>query len=77
MGMFGRSAFNSKHLYQMYKVANGKSKSGGLKSALKSLNMQFVPVTIDKRQYGVHNAAADSLNTCRIFNVLMNKLRQY
>lgn len=71
---FGRSAYNAKHLYQLYKTANNKPTSGGLKAALKALNMQFVPVVIGKRQYGAHNAAADALNTARIFNALINKI---
>ena len=70
--MFGRASLNLKAVYQMRQIANGLKYSGGLKTSLKKMGIEFdcykeelVPGKI--RQRGEHTATADSLNTAKMY----------
>jgi inhibitor of KinA sporulation pathway (predicted exonuclease) len=66
--IFGRSAFNVKHLYQLYRETNGKNPSGGLSKSMKNMGINF--------KGSAHNALADAINTATIFMALKDKLRE-
>lgn len=65
---FGRSALNVKHLYQVYREANGENPSSGLKKSLRGMGLSF--------EGRAHDALTDALNTARIFIELKNKLKR-
>ena len=67
--VFGRSALNVKHLYQVWAEVNGINSSGGL---AKSLNR----VGIGWGGGSKHNAEADAINTARMFHKLRTKLKE-
>lgn len=76
---FGRSELNLKAVYQMFAVANGFKRSGGLKLSMKNQGLNFVPymdnVADEKfRQRGAHDARTDALNTARFYLHLQNKM---
>lgn len=65
---FGRRWIDVKTLYSAYRIANGKRAKGGLSTALSSIGMKF--------EGRPHNAAADALNTARLFVKMLTKLKR-
>lgn len=72
---FGRNECNVKALYQAYMMQNKWNFSGGLKKSLSRLGMTFQPYVANGKQYGAHDARADSLNTARMYLKLMEKFK--
>ncbi len=66
--LFGRSALNIKHVYQMYAEANGLNRSGGLKKCLNRLNIPW-------SHGSAHNALTDAVNTAKIHHFLHHALK--
>jgi inhibitor of KinA sporulation pathway (predicted exonuclease) len=73
---FGRSAINTKHLYQMYAEMNNLKFRGGLSKSMAQLGLKFECVRHDGKNYGAHNALTDALNTAIVFNHLIFKLKE-
>lgn len=67
LGAFGRSSFNSKHLFRAYCEANGINPSGGLKKSLHKADMEFIG--------SAHDALVDAINTARIYCHLVSQLK--
>jgi len=67
MDYFGRSGCNVKHLYQIYAEANGLNRSGGLKKCLRRCGLEW--------EGKAHNAMYDALNTAKMYDFLVNKMR--
>jgi inhibitor of KinA sporulation pathway (predicted exonuclease) len=63
----GRSAFNVKHLYQLFREVNGLNHSGGLAKSMTKLGLRF--------QGTKHDALDDAINTAIIFRHLADKLK--
>jgi inhibitor of KinA sporulation pathway (predicted exonuclease) len=68
--VFGRSAYNTKHLFQLYATMNNIKKVGGLSKCMGRLGIQFNG-NIDGKQLNKHNALGDAVNTVHIFNKLL------
>lgn len=68
--VFGRSAYNAKHLFQLYSTMNGIKKIGGLSKCMGRLGVRFNG-NINGQQLNKHNALADAVNTAHIFNKLL------
>lgn len=79
---FGRSDCNLKAMYQAYAIANGKKRSGGLKTVLKACRLNFDPfievVSVDgaTRQRGAHDARADAQNTAKLYLWLNKRFKE-
>lgn len=63
----GKSAFNVKHLYQLWKEIHGQRPSGGLKKSMNNLNLKF--------EGKAHNALTDAKNTALIFMELIGRIK--
>jgi len=67
--IFGRSALNVKHLFQVWCEMNGKNSSSGLAKSLNKIGLHW--------QGGKkHNAEADAINTAYMFHKLRTKLKE-
>lgn len=64
---FGRTSLNVKHLYQVYREANGLNPSSGLKKSARSLGLKF--------EGDAHDALTDAINTARVFKVVKDKFK--
>ena len=62
----GRSSFNVKHLYQLYRDLRGEKVSSGLKKSMNRLGLNF--------EGSAHNALVDAKNTAFIFMKLTKKI---
>ena len=62
---FGRSAFNVKHLYQLYEEQTGGNPSGGLKKCCNRLGI--------KRSGRAHNALVDAKDTASLFMEILKR----
>lgn len=60
---FGRSQINAKHLYRIYREANGLNSSAGLAKSLKNMGLAW-------EGGQKHDAMADARNTARIYSKL-------
>jgi inhibitor of KinA sporulation pathway (predicted exonuclease) len=69
---FARSTINTKVVYQLYAMMNGKKRQGGLSTSMAKVGLQFKGTRYNGKNKGKHWAEADALNTARIFNTLCN-----
>jgi len=66
--VFGRSACNIKHIYQLYAESQGMNKSGGLAKSMKKCGLKW-------QGGGKHDAMFDALNTAVMHNFLYRRLK--
>ncbi len=80
----GGNECNAKSLYQVYQMANGGKRAGGLKASIKQLGLEWqvwheeikaADGSVKKIQRSCHNAGADSLNTAIIFLEFMKRIK--
>jgi len=73
--VFGRSAYNVKHLFMLFAVTNRMKRRSGLSKSMGKLGLTF-DGNIDGKQLWKHNALADAYNTARIFNRLLSLMKR-
>jgi len=65
---FGRSSFNVKHLYQLYRDIKNQKVSSGLKKSINRMGITF--------EGSAHNALVDAKNTAKIYMELIKKFNK-
>lgn len=72
---FARSSINTKMLFQLYALMNNMKPASGLSKSMGKVKLNFECIKINNKNHGAHNALVDALNTAKLFNYLIFKLK--